>query len=66
MSKTTTFEAWAVQMSDSGEFLRNEDLPWFTSDWNTALAESVIQIKHFALMAKSVRVRVTVEVIEEG
>lgn len=69
MSKTTTFEAWAVKMQDAPTgFVKepgNLAMPWITESSESAAGEALRQRRIGALDARMVRVRVTVETIEE-
>lgn len=68
MSKTTTFEAWAVS-TDDGEspFVHlpgAHHIPWLTPSSEECAGEVIVQ-RHIGLpLARMARVRVTVEVID--
>ncbi len=64
MSERVEFEAWAVIGSDGDAFIEDHDVPWFTKDEDLARAEARVQSRFEQFLAKPVRVRVTVEIIE--
>lgn len=70
MSKTTTFEAWAVSTPDgeSGfvHLAGAHHIPWLTQSSEECAGEAIRQRQIGLPLAHMSRVRVTVEVIEEA